>query len=61
MEEIYKYSELITKIVQRLEKIWEKKEGDLLIEIRSEEGKIKGKIKGGETERIWLDVPIRIR
>jgi len=52
MEEIYKYSELITKIVQRLEKIWEKKEGDLLIEIRSEEGKIKGKIKGGETERI---------
>jgi len=52
-EEAIKFSELVSKVVVRLAKIWEQKEGDLVIEVRlDEKGKIVAKVKGGETERI---------
>ena len=51
-EEINKYSELLTRVIMRLEKIWEKGEGSLTIEIRNDNDKKRGKIEGGEVERI---------
>ena len=51
-EEITKYTELISKVIYRLAKIWELKEGDLMIEVRSDKDKTFAKISGGETERI---------
>ena len=52
MDTITKYTELIKVVVTRLALIWEEKEGDLVIEIRSEKDEIKAKVKGGETKRI---------
>jgi hypothetical protein len=51
-EEITKYTDLISKVVARLAKIWEMKEGDLTIEVRSDKDKTMARISGGETERI---------
>jgi hypothetical protein len=51
MEEIDKYTELITKIIMRLEKIWQEGEGVLSIKITDDKGK-KAKLEGGETDRI---------
>ena len=52
MEDIRKYSELLTKVIARLEEIWEIGEGDLNIEIRNIQDKVIGKISGGKTERV---------
>ena len=52
MEEIKKYSELLTKVIARLEKIWELGEGNLSIEIRNDNNKKRAKIEGGEVERV---------
>uniref|UniRef100_A0A6H1ZRY5 Uncharacterized protein n=1 Tax=viral metagenome TaxID=1070528 RepID=A0A6H1ZRY5_9ZZZZ len=52
MEDITKYTELITKVIQRLERIWERGEGDLNVEVRNDNNKKRAKITGGETERV---------
>ena len=51
-EEAIKYTELVSKIICRLAKIWEMKEGDLTVEVRCVDNKTVAKISGGETERI---------
>ena len=50
-EDISKYTELVTKIIARLEKIWENGEGELTVRITDDKGK-RAKIEGGETDRI---------
>ena len=49
---ITKFTELLSTVNSRLAKIWEKEEGDLLIEVRKDNGILKAKIKGGEVDRI---------
>jgi len=44
-EEITKYTQLVTRILMRLERIWEEKEGDLIIEVRSDKDKVMAKIR----------------
>ena len=50
-EEVTKFTELVSIVISRLAKIWEKGEGDLSIEIRDDKGK-KAKVKGGEVDRV---------
>ena len=50
-EEITKYTELITKVIARLEEIWQEGEGFLSIKITDDKGK-RAKIEGGQTNRI---------
>jgi hypothetical protein len=52
MSEIVKYTELLTITIQRLQKIWERGEGQLVIKVTDENDKKKAKVEGGETERI---------
>jgi hypothetical protein len=52
LEETAKYTELISKIIVRLEKIWQEGEGRLEIIVTDDKGEKKAKILGGETERI---------
>jgi len=51
-EETTKYTDLISKVIQRLAKIWENGEGNLSIEIRNDSNRKYAKIEGGEVERI---------
>lgn len=50
-DEVTKYTELVTKVISRLDKIWQEGEGNLIIKITDDSGK-KAKIEGGATERV---------
>jgi hypothetical protein len=50
-EQIQSFTQLVSKTVSRLARIWQEGEGDMMIEIRDDKGKKTAKIKGGETER----------
>ena len=51
-EEVTKYTALITKVLMRLEEVWEEGEGHLIITITDDKGDKKAKIEGGKTNRI---------
>jgi len=48
-EETTKFTELVSIVVSRLAKIWDKGEGDLSVEVREKD---KAKVKGGEVDRV---------
>jgi len=50
--DIYTFSQLVSKTVARLARIWQEGEGDLVVEVRDANNKKTAKIKGGETERV---------
>lgn len=52
ISETIKYTELITITIQRLQKIWERGEGQLTIKITDENDKKRAKVEGGETDRV---------
>jgi hypothetical protein len=51
-EEIIKYTELISKVISRLAKIWEKGEGQLTVKITDDNNVKKAKVEGGEVDRV---------
>jgi hypothetical protein len=50
-EEITKYTELVTKTIERLAKVWESGEGEVVIRLTDDKGK-RAKVSGGEVARI---------
>ena len=52
IEYIDNFADLVVMAVDRLRKGWKKGEADYGFEIRTDNGKTRAKIKGGETDRI---------